>query len=203
MMGAMVHRWVRTSALVMTASIVLACGGSVSATPAVLGPWQPQPFAVLDDTLARAAEAACRDRTPQAAGLAVVLHDQRGDGLDTVLFAGPGGEATCQVAGASDGSITWRTSSANSDMPRAAPDPLSLAIDGMGSSSGSDLETISDITGRTGAGVVAVRILLTDGNEVTATTSSGRFYAWWPGEAAAASLAADDATGRMVATITP
>ena len=47
------------------------------------------------------------------------------------------------------------------------------------------------------------RILLSDGTEVLATTSNGWFYAWWPGDATAASLAGDDATGRMVATITP
>jgi hypothetical protein len=201
-MGAMVHRWVRGSALVLTASIVLACAGSTPATPAVLGPWQAQPFP-LDPSLAQAAEATCRDKTPQAAGLAVVLHDQRGDGLDTVLFAGPGGQATCQVSGASDGTVTWLTSAAITDGPEVAPDLLSLIVDGMGSSSGSDVETINDITGRTGAGVVTVRILLTDGKEVTATTSNGWFYGWWPGDATAASLAADDATGRMVATITP
>ena len=73
----------------------------------------------------------------------------------------------------------------------------------MGSSSGSDTETISQITGRTGAGVVAVRILLSDGTEVLATTSNGWFYAWWPGDATAASLSGDDATGRMVDSVTP
>ena len=85
----------------------------------------------------------------------------------------------------------------------ATPGPLSLLVEGMGSTSGSDVETVSDITGRTGAGVVAVRILLSDGTEVLATTSGGWFYAWWPGEATAASLSGDDASGRMVASVTP
>jgi hypothetical protein len=203
MMGAMVHRWVRRSTLVATALLVLACGSSVPATPAVLGPWQSEPFAALDLGLAQAAEAACRTETPQSAGLPVVLHDQRGNGLDTVLFAGAAAQASCQVAGASDGSVTWLTSGSGNDAPGDPPAPLSLEVDGMGSSSGSDIETINDITGRTGAGVVRVRILLSDGSEVTASTSNSWFYAWWPGEATAASLAADDATGRMVATITP
>jgi hypothetical protein len=199
----MVHRWVPRAALVVTALLVLACGGSVSATLAVLGPWQAVPFASLDASLAQAAEAACREKTPQSAGLPVVLHDQRGHGLDTVVFAGAMNEATCQVSGAPDGSVTWLTSGSANEAPGQPPAPLDLQVDSMGSSSGSDVQTISDIAGRTGAGVVRVRILLSDGSEVVATTSGSWFYAWWPGDASAASLSADDATGRMVATITP
>ena len=189
----MVLRWVRRSTLVVTALLVLACGGSVSATPAVLGPWQAEPFAALDASLAQAAEAACRTQTPQSAGLPVVLHDQRGSGLDTVLFAGAAAQASCQVSGASDGSVTWLTSGTGNDPPGDPPAPLSLQVDGMGSTSGSDVETINDITGRTGAGVVRVRILLSDGSLVTASTANSWFYAWWPGAATAASLSADDA----------
>jgi hypothetical protein len=199
----MVHRWVHVTTLAATVLIATACGASVSATPAVLGPWQAQPFEQLDASLALAAETTCREKTPQAAGLSAVLHDQRGDGIDTVVFAGPAGQATCQVSGDANGSVAWLTSGASSGDPQELPAPLGLLIDGMGSTSGSDAETVSTITGRTGAGIVKVRILLTDGSEVTATTSNGWFYAWWPGEALAASLFGDDATGRMVASATP
>lgn len=203
MMGAMVHRWVRTSALVATALIALACDGTASGAPAVLGPWQAKPLDPLDPSLTRAAEASCREQTPQSVGVPVVLHDQRGDGIDTVVFAGPVGLVSCQVSGAVDGTVTWLTSGTNSGPPSTMPEPLSLQIDSMGSTSGSDVETVSDIIGRTGAGVVKVRILLSDGSEVTATSSNGWFYAWWPGEATAASLAGDDVTGRMVVSATP
>ena len=199
----MVHRWVHPSALVATALLILGCAASVPATPAVLGAWQARPFHDLDQGLARAAEAACRDETPQADGLPVVLHDQRGGGVDTVLFASPAGQATCQVSGASDGSVTWLTSGASNGPPTDVPGPLTLRMDSMGSSSGSDVQTISDIIGRTGAGVVRVRILLSDGRELEASTSAGWFYAWWPGDATAATLSGDDASGRMVASVTP
>jgi len=198
----MVFRWVRRSALATTALIALACGGTVPATPAVLGPWQAEPFTAQDGSLAQAAEAACREKTPQSAGLPVVLHDQRGSGLDTVLFAGETVQARCQVLGADDGSVTWLTSGTGDD-PGDAPPPLSLQVDSMGSTAGSDTLTINDVVGRTGAGVVRVRILLSDGSEIVATTSGTWFYAWWPGDATVASLSADDATGRMVATVTP
>ena len=199
----MVHRWVRLSALVATALIVLGCGTAVPATPAVLGPWQARPFPDVDQSLARAAESTCREATPQSAGLSVVLHDQRGGGVDSVLFAGPAGQVSCQVSGAADGSVTWLTSGVSSGAPAELPGPLDLLVDGMGSSSGSDVQTINDITGRTGAGIVDVRILLTDGVEIAATTANGWFYAWWPGEASAASLSGDDVTGRMVISVTP
>ncbi len=202
MMGAMVHRWVRRAAVTASVVIVMACGGSVAATPAVLGPWQAHPFEPLDAGLALAAESTCRARTPQAAGLPVILHDQRGAGIDTVVFGGPNGQASCQVAGETDGDVVWLTSSAGGP-PSQAPAPLSLLVDSMGSTSASDVETVSTIEGRTGAGIVRVRILLSDGSEVTATTSNGSFYAWWPGEALAASLFGDDASGRMVASATP
>lgn len=198
----MVHRWVHRSALVATAVLVLACVPSTPSSSEVIGPWQARPFEGLDRGLATTAEGLCRESTPQVAGLTLVLHDQRGRGIDTVLYAGPTDTATCQVLVGADG-VTFLTGGASSGAPADAPGPLSLLVDSMGSSSGSDVETTSEILGRTGAGVVAVRILLSDGSEVLATTSNGWFYAWWPGDATAASVSGDDATGRMVVTVTP
>jgi hypothetical protein len=203
MMGAMVHRWVLRATLAATVGVVVACDGSAGASPAVRGPWQARPFDHLDAGLAHAAETTCRTKTPQAAGLPVLLHDQRGAGIDTVVFGGPNGQAFCQVSKEADGDVLWLTSSANSGPPSQIPAPLGLLLDSMGSSSGSDVETVSTIDGRTGAGIVSVRILLTDGSEVVATALNGAFYAWWPGEALAATLFGDDASGRMVATATP
>jgi hypothetical protein len=199
----MVHRWVHRSTLVATALLVLACDPSAPSTTDLLGPWQARPFEALDGGLAATAEGLCPERLPQAADLTLVLHDQRGRGIDTVLYAGPTDTATCQVLEGADGSVTFLTGGASSGAPGEIPGPLSLLVDSMVSSSGSDVETVSEILGRTGAGVVAVRILLSDGNEVLATTSNGWFYAWWPGDATAASLAGDDATGRMVTSVTP
>jgi hypothetical protein len=203
MMDAMVHRWVLRAALAATVAAVVACDGSAVATPAVRGPWQARPFDRLDLALAQAAENACRARTPQASGMLVLLHDQRGAGIDTVVFGGPNGQAFCQVSKEADGDVLFLTSSADSGPPPEVPAPLGILLDSMGSSSESDVETVSTIDGRTGAGIVRVRILLTDGSEVVATTSNGAFYAWWPGEALAATLFGDDAGGRMVASATP
>ena len=94
----MVHRWVHRSALVATAFLVLACDPSAPSTSDVLGPWQARPFEALDRGLAASAEALCRDRLPQPAGTTLVLHDQRGRGIDTVVFASLTDQATCQVA---------------------------------------------------------------------------------------------------------
>jgi len=39
----------------------------------------------------------------------------------------------------------------------------------------------SQVVGRTGAGVIGVRIRLNDGTRVTASCANGWFLAWWPG----------------------
>ena len=87
----------------------------------------------------------------------------------------------------------------------ATPDPTAddITVDGMGSTSGSDTGTVSDISGRTGTAIATLRIQLDDGREVVATTSNGWFYAWWPGESVAITLLGDDATGRQVASSKP
>ena len=203
MMDAMVIPWALRATVAAIVLVIVACDGSASATPAVRGPWQARPFDRLDLALAQAAENACRAKTPQAAGMLVLLHDQRGGGIDTVVFGGPDGQAFCQVSKEADGEVLWLTSNANSGPPSQVPAPLGILIDSMGSTSASDVETVSTIDGRTGAGIVRVRILLNDGSEVAATTSNGAFYAWWPGEALASTLFGDDANGRMVASATP
>ena len=71
------------------------------------------------------------------------------------------------------------------------------------SSSGSDTGTVSDISGRTGAAIVTLKILLDDGRQIVATTDNGWFYAWWPGESTAISLSGHDLTGRQIASATP
>ena len=193
--------------LATSALVVGGCGsvdGSAPPPPAaVTGPWQPGPFEPLDHSLAAAAEARCRERTPQAIDLPVVLHDQRGDGVDTVLFAGPTGRASCQVAGDESGRYTWLAGSATTDPVTPDPTADDITVDGMGSTSGSDTGTVSDISGRTGTAIATLRIQLDDGREVVATTSNGWFYAWWPGESVAITLLGDDATGRQVASSKP
>lgn len=193
--------------ILATSALVAGCGSAdgtpPAALPAVTGPWQPGPFDRLDPSLAAAAESECRARTPQASGLPVVLHDQRGDGLDTVMFAGPTGRASCQVAGDESGKYTWLAGSATTDPATADPAADDITVDGMGSTSGSDTGTVSDVTGRTGTAIASVRIHLDDGREVVATTSNGWFYAWWPGESVAIALVGDDITGRQIAATTP
>ena len=224
MMGPMVHRWILGATLVATGAVLGGCGATVvpSATPALtpsatpaaipvataspsvaLAPWQPQPVVPLDRRLATAAETKCRARTPEADGLDVVLHDQRGDGIDTVIFAGAEGKAQCQVAGDPGGTVVFLASGGTIGHVMSTPGASDIAIAGMGSSSGSQTGSVTDISGRAGAAVASVRIRLADGRQILATTSNGWFYAWWPGEAVAVLLVGDDATGRMIATATP
>jgi hypothetical protein len=201
------RRWFIGVALAASAIVAVGCGPAAgSASPsvaAVLGPWQPGPVEPLDQDLASAAESQCRARTPQASGLPVVLHDQRGDGVDTVVLAGPAGRASCQVAGDESGKVTWLAGSTPPGPVTSAPGLGDISIDGMGSTSGSDTGAVSDISGRTGAGIASVRIRLDDGREIVATTANGWFYAWWPGESTAISLSGDDAAGRMIASAIP
>lgn len=203
----MVHRRVLGVTFAAAAAIVAGCGGDADivmlTNSAVLGPWQAEPFARLDAGLASAAEAGCRAQVPEASGLPVVLHDQRGDGIDTIVIAGPGGKAACQVVGDSTGKVALVTSGVASDPLTGIPDITGITIDGMSSTSGSQTGTVSDISGRAGPAIASVRILLDDGREVTASTSNGWFYAWWPGESFAVSLLGDDPTGRTVASATP
>jgi hypothetical protein len=206
-MDPIMRRWLIGVTLTASTLVVIGCGSAQeSAAPsaqAVLGPWQAGPMTRLDDTLAHAAETQCRARTPEASGLPVVLHDQRGDGVDTVIFAGPDGRASCQVAGDGSGKVTWLAGSATTDPATTDPGSRDITIDGMGSSSGSQTGTVSDISGRTGTAIASLRILLDDGREIVATTSNGWFYAWWPGESIAISLIGDDVAGRQVASAIP
>jgi hypothetical protein len=199
-------RWIVGVTLALSSIVAAGCGSTETPPPpstAVVEPWQPGPFERLDRSLADAAEVKCRANTPQASGLPVVLHDQRGDGVDTVVFAGPDARASCQVAGDVSGKVTWLAGSATKGPVTDHPVADGIAVDAMGSTSGSQTGTVSDISGRTGPAIATVRIQLDDGSEITATTSNGWFYAWWPGESVAIGLAGDDVLGRMVASTTP
>ena len=201
------RRWLIGVTLAASAIVAIGCGSSVgSPSPSiasVVAPWQPDPVLPLDRDLAAAAESQCRARTPQAVGMPVVLHDQRGDGVDTVVMAGPDGKASCQVAGDDSGKVTWLAGSTTTAPAADAPGAAVITIDDMGSSSGSQTGTVSDISGRTGAAIASLRIRLDDGREIVATTSNGWFYAWWPGESLAITLFGDDAAGRMIASAIP
>ena len=188
-------------------AIVVGCGSSAgSAAPssaAAVAPWQPDPVASLDQHLATAAENECRARAPQASGLPVVLHDQRGDGVDTVVLAGPDARASCQVAGDESGKVHWLAGSTTPTIDDQMPGANDITIEDMSSSSGSDTGTVSDISGRAGAAIATLKILLDDGRQIVATTDNGWFYAWWPGESTAISLSGHDVTGRQIASATP
>lgn len=201
------RRWIVGVVLAASAVIAIGCGGT-SETPspsvqAVLGPWRAQPVDALDERLAAIAEAKCRAKTPEASGLPVVLHDQRGDGIDTVVFADANGNASCQVVGDSSGAVTWVAGGGTTGPATDEPGETDITIDGMGSTSGSDTGTVSDISGRVGAAIASLRILLDDGRQITATTEHGWFYAWWPGESAAISVVGDDLAGRRIASAIP
>jgi hypothetical protein len=201
------RRWILGVVFIVAAVIATgSCGTGETAEPtaqAVMGVWQARPIGRLDEGLASTAEAQCRARMPEAAGLPVALHDQRGDGLDTVLFADARSKATCQVVRGLSGTIAWAAGGGTTVPAIEEPALDDIMIDGMGSSSASSTGTVSDISGRVGAAIATVRILLDDGRQITATTEDGWFYAWWPGESVAISLIGDDPAGRGVVSATP
>lgn len=161
-----------------TAGVLLALTGG--ATDAFAG-WTPKPTIPVPRQLA-AAVATCNIQSP-IAGLPLKLTDTRGP-FTFEVYANSRQSATC-VIGPSFTSVTASQSSGPVTVP-AGKIQLSTAH-----TTSRDGHAYAFAEGRTGAGVSAVTLLLTDGTKLAATVSNGWYVAWWPGttEAKSAELA--------------
>jgi hypothetical protein len=191
------------SRVVVAASIlfVAACGAGADASAVpIAGPWQAVPFAPLDARLTDAAEAACRDMDGAGpARVQVVLHDQRGAGVDTVILAGPAFLAECDTQLRTNALVT---SVGGSSAPfRGAPPPDLAVTTELGTTmSGTGVPTRTVVGGRAGAGVARVVVAVADGRQVTASLGNGFYVAWWPGADTAVSIVVSGPDGSPVAT---
>ena len=197
----------RCVVLAATIALVAACGGGeASANPTAIpiaGPWQAQPFAPIDVRFATATEAACREMGGiQPAQVQVVLHDQRGSGVDTVILAGPNRLAECDGQLRPDGTVTL---SGGSSVTFRGPAPGDLGVTNELASTMSGTNTITRTTqgGRVGGAVARVVVVLPDGREVTASLGNGVYFAWWPGTEAVTSIVVSGPDGSPVATLNP
>ncbi len=196
----MVRGWFITAALAL---LIMGCGSpdTASISPA-FGPWQSEPV-TLDPGLAAAAEQACHASTkPPGAGTVAVLHDQRGFGIDTSTWTGPGQLAWCQVIGDGAGGATWISGDAGIRVLDRL-DPTELQVETWGRITRLAGPRRAFTSGWVGAGIPRVRINLADGSSLYATVGGGAFYAWWPGESEPMTFVAEDATGATIGTFTP
>jgi hypothetical protein len=142
---------------------------SAGASNAFAG-WTPTPTRPAPDQLA-AASADCQTQSP-VAGLPLKLADTRGP-FTFAVYADANSSATC-IKGPSFTSVSSNTTSAPIDVPAGH---IFLSSSHATNSGGA----YSFADGRSGAGVIAVTLVLDDGTNVQATVANGWFVAWWPG----------------------
>jgi hypothetical protein len=198
-------------AVMLILLIVSACGEATvseapTAIPDLSAPWQAQPFAV-DPAIIAAAERLCRDPTTQLvpAGTPLVLGDARGGNRLLLLFAGPGASAECLVTRDRTGGLMpdGGGSSIGDIQPALGPNEMAFRGASTQSSSGGPNEPnppISYTTGRVGAGIQAVEILLPSGVSMRASLDRGFYAAWWPGEGDSIRARGYDAAGRLISS---
>jgi hypothetical protein len=172
--------------------------GTASAVFVIVGPgtanafagWSARPTAASTATGEAACAAAFAPQAPPSAP--VVLTDVRGpwtlaiaaDGSTTVsCWTGP------SVAG---GFVTDAGSQAPLVTPPAGQVELAVAAGHQTPDGGAPYQLV---TGRAGAGVSAIALVLANGTQVQATTANGWFAAWWPGTENATTAEVTTTTG--------
>lgn len=198
-------------AFILLLIVVGACGEdkisqAPTAIPDLSAPWQPQPFAI-DPAIIAAAERLCRDPTIVVvpAGTPFVLVDARGGNRLLLLFSGPGKSGECLVTRDRTGRLTpdGGGSSIGEVQPALGPNEMVLSGVGTQSTTGGPNEpnlSISYTTGRVGAGIQAVEIVLPSGVSMRASLDRGLFAAWWPGEGTSIVARGYDAAGRLISS---
>jgi len=196
------HRPVRFRVtLLLALTAILGCDASESATPLssaeapaggpqpvgtmaqLLGPWSRTPYG-LDPVLAAAVDQACRSNLDTVPfGIPLLGFDARGEGFAQVFYADPTGDfAICNgiaimhnepPTGMGGGSI------GRSDQITAVLGPFELLQ--VDSSSEGRPVTRSFVSGRAGAGIAGVRIVLPGQRPVVASFANQWFGAWFPG----------------------
>jgi hypothetical protein len=208
MAGRTIPSWLVTLAL----AVVVAGGCDDTAEQTVppihdLGePWQAVPF-VVDPTIVARAERVCRDADvlPDKAEQ-LVLADARGGNFVFLMFANGFNDGQCSVERQADGVfINQGGGGSFGGNLRAVVPPNGLEFAGSGSESvprapGQPNELRSYATGRVGAGIAVVEVVLTDGSSLQATVDNGWFAAWWPTAAEVKVVRGHDRGGSVIAT---
>jgi hypothetical protein len=198
-------------ALVLLLLVVGACGeADISQAPTPIpdlsAPWQAQPFAV-DPAIIAAAELLCRDPTTLVvpAGTPLVLVDARGGNRLLLLFAGPGKSGECMVTRDRTGRLMPDGGGSSIGDIERALGPNEMVFHGAATQSASAGANepnlpMSYATGRVGAGIQAVEIVLPSGDSMRASLDRGLFAAWWPGEGDSIRARGYDAAGRLISS---
>ena len=177
--------------LAVASLLVIGCGGDTPDTSApaqgrppalladLLGPWRSEPL-TIPDALAAAADRVCRADPAFPAGVTLALIDARGAGKLMAYYDGPAAGASCEYLEVSPtGEVTGSISSTwTGQQPGAAPGRLeSGGSSGSTDAGGTVWQTAS---GRAGAGIAHVVIVVDGVGPVSATLRNGWFSAWWP-----------------------
>jgi len=198
---------------------VVVLGGSETA----FAGWSATPATLTADA-APATPASCQAQLPTALGSGTwtqVANDVRGPYTMTVYesgtslascFAGP--SFTTMQAETFDASQTRSMVSASGSGDASAPHPPSAFASSIRLSAGGGIEQMlvshfsqagdgpySLVEGRLDSGVSAVTLVLSDGQDVTATTGSGWLVAWWPGDEDVTSAQITTTSGTTTVTL--
>jgi hypothetical protein len=195
------------------AIVVVALAGCASEEPKftpshdLAEPWQAEPFAIDQATLAAASEACRHGQAAQMGGPALpplVAVDARGADTVIVAFAGAGRSADCTMVRSPDGQFQMVGGGSGTGMDQHQPSgSRDVASSGWGSTSfGLGGKPATYMIGRAGAEIAKVEIVVPPGQRIRASLSStGWFAAWWPGDSTNARLSINgyDAFGTLVA----
>jgi hypothetical protein len=192
------------------AAAALTLAGVGGSTPRAFVGWSPAPTPPASGQTA-AAEAACSSRLPTSAeleraqqtasgrhiqepavptilpgGWHAVIVDTRGP-FTALLYEAAGGSAQASCFSGPTPSQTGIGMGYGGPRPTVAEGQIAVTSFGSrvappapGEQVG-DQQQYEDLEGRTGAGVSAVTLTLSDGSHVEASVANGWFLAWWPG----------------------
>lgn len=206
------------------AAIVLSIVGLGTGAQNAFAGWTPAPTSPASGQTA-AAQAACQAALPTSERIEAGRRGAAGDGVASPVtprittadwrpvIADSRGPFTVVVFETKDGDangsclvrLPAQPLSISAGFGGGAPAPVAAGearVDSLGAGvvPSAGAPTAADpqyrrISGRTGAGVTAVHLVLTNGDHVTATVQDGHFLAWWPGKADATALQATSAAG--------
>jgi hypothetical protein len=184
--------------LPLAAAILIGCGSPAPSSDAprpapvvreatikeVLGPWQAAPFRLPPGFILGADQACRRDLAADLpAGIVIAVADARGAGVVQLWYVGPNGaSATCNdLTLGPDGSWVWMgggsTGHQGAEWPAIAANAIVITDD---SAAGRPI-TRSYLAGRSGAAIVAVRILRPGLIPVEASVANAWWGAWVEG----------------------
>ena len=190
-------------AIVFAAAIVAGCGEEAAGTPVihdVAEPWQEAPF-LVDQNVFTSLEAACRRIEVVAGGTPLAVIDVRGGDAAVVVFADPNNQGECLLvrdpAGGFNATMAGGMGGPGSLPPMAARAVTINTTDTSSHVVGPQAnQPLTYATGRAGANVHAVVVVLSDGRQVqTSLWDRGWFAAWWPGDDKRVQVVGYDAGG--------